>query len=82
MLRMSAIAALVLCGQSAFAQQTEQIKGVKFGVGCVGPRQHANPAVSERVRLSDQELGFGARTERYLTERENPNRSSFARSAI
>jgi hypothetical protein len=40
MLRMSAIAALVLLQTSAFAQQseaiTETIKGIKFGVGCLG----------------------------------------------
>jgi hypothetical protein len=36
MLRMSAIAALVLLQTSAFAQQTEAIKGIKFGAGCLG----------------------------------------------
>lgn len=43
MLRISAIAALMLCSQSAFAQLTEQIKGVKFGVGCVGPVNTPTP---------------------------------------
>lgn len=37
MLRMSAIAALVLLETSALAQQTEPIKGIKFGAGCLGP---------------------------------------------
>jgi hypothetical protein len=37
MLRMSMTAALVLLSTSAFAQATDEVKGIKFGVGCVGP---------------------------------------------
>jgi hypothetical protein len=37
MLRMSITAALVVLSTSAFAQSMEAVKGVKFGVGCVGP---------------------------------------------
>jgi hypothetical protein len=36
MLRMSIAAALIVLSTSAFAQQTE-VKGVKFGVGCLSP---------------------------------------------
>ena len=37
MLRLSIAAALVFMSTSAFAQQIEAVKGIKFGVGCVGP---------------------------------------------
>jgi hypothetical protein len=36
MLRTSIVAALVVLSTSAFAQQTE-MKGIKFGVGCLSP---------------------------------------------
>jgi hypothetical protein len=36
MLRMSVATALVVLSTSAFAQQTE-VKGIKFGVGCLSP---------------------------------------------
>jgi hypothetical protein len=37
MLRMSIAAALVVLSTSAFAQSMEAVKGIKFGVGCIGP---------------------------------------------
>jgi hypothetical protein len=37
MLRISAVAALVVWSTSASAQFMEPIKGVKFGEGCIGP---------------------------------------------
>jgi len=37
MLRMPITAALVLLSTSSFAQNIEAVKGIKFGVGCVGP---------------------------------------------
>jgi hypothetical protein len=37
MLRMAIAAVLVVVSASAFAQSTQQVKGIKFGVGCVGP---------------------------------------------
>lgn len=43
MLRMSAIAALLLLGPPAFAQTTEPIKDVKFGAGCLGPVRTLGP---------------------------------------
>jgi hypothetical protein len=36
MLRVSIATVLVVLSTSAFAQQTE-VKGIKFGVGCLGP---------------------------------------------
>jgi hypothetical protein len=35
-LRMSAAAVLVALSTSAFAQSTDEVKGLKFGAGCVG----------------------------------------------
>jgi hypothetical protein len=37
MLRMSIAAVFVLLSTSAFAQQMDAVKGIKFGVGCIGP---------------------------------------------
>jgi hypothetical protein len=57
MLRMSAIAALLLLGPSAFAQTTETIKDVKFGTGCLGPLRTLGPrfgtceVVGSRTRI-------------------------------
>jgi len=57
MLRMSAIAALLLLGPSASAQTTEPIKDVKFGAGCLGPVTTLGPrfgtceVVGSRTRI-------------------------------
>ena len=37
MLRLAVAATLVFLGTSAFAQEIDEMKGIKFGVGCVGP---------------------------------------------
>jgi hypothetical protein len=37
MLRIAGTAALLLLSTSAFAQRMDAVKGIKFGVGCVGP---------------------------------------------
>ena len=37
MLRLTVAAALVALSTSAFAQVMDEVKGVKFGVGCSGP---------------------------------------------
>jgi hypothetical protein len=57
MLRMSAVAALLLLSPSAIAQTTEPIKGVKFGAGCIspisalGPRFGTCEVVGSRTRI-------------------------------
>jgi hypothetical protein len=37
MLRMSLTAAMVVLSTSAFAQATDEVKGIKFGAGCLSP---------------------------------------------
>jgi hypothetical protein len=37
MLRISIAATLVILSTSAFAQSMEEVRGIKLGVGCVGP---------------------------------------------
>jgi hypothetical protein len=37
MLRLSMITAFIVLSTTAFAQQIDAVKGVKYGVGCIGP---------------------------------------------
>jgi hypothetical protein len=37
MLRMALAAATLVVSASAFAQEIDEMRGIKYGVGCVGP---------------------------------------------
>jgi hypothetical protein len=37
MLRLFIVAVLVIPSTSAFAQSMEEVKGIKYGIGCTGP---------------------------------------------
>jgi hypothetical protein len=70
MMRMSAIAALLMLGTSAFAQTTERIKDVVFGAGCLGPVSKLGP------RFGTCEV-LGSRTRIWC-----PNGETFDRAGV
>jgi hypothetical protein len=72
MIRFAAATALVLLNTSAFSQKIDSVKGIKFGVGCVGPVTTFAPPVWDRAFSMDQRYAFGAQMDKYSIEPESP----------